>query len=331
MAQSENSKILLLGIWANRNWILGNLIRELHTRLPSNTKIWWVFSAFLKGRRVERLLSFPLPKAETYFFPFPSIFRNYSIKNSTRFVNNSIVLYTHSEPELGDLNDQATLLNQAFVTYFMNSMDAEALISHGLCPTKSRVVFFAIDNDCVFLEQESRIERSVVLASRSGPRKGLEILPNVVRALPEWNFTLLGRNWENFIAESGLDRLENFSYQKLSKESRTRVFSQNQVFLSLSNLEGGPIPLIEAINLGLIPIATDTGFARDFIKNAENGFLLSTAPTVEEVKNAILMSSKIVPKENQEVNLLTWDRFARTLLTDHLKICHQKSAYQTLK
>jgi glycosyltransferase involved in cell wall biosynthesis len=193
------------------------------------------------------------------------------------------------------------------------------------------VVFFAIDNDCVFVEQESRIERSVVLASRSGPRKGLEILPNVVRALPEWNFTLLGRNWENFIAESGLDRLENFSYQKLSKESRTRVFSQNQVFLSLSNLEGGPIPLIEAINLGLIPIATDTGFARDFIKNAENGFLLSTAPTVEEVKSAILMSSKIVPKENQAVNLLTWDRLARTLLTDHLKICHQKSVHQTLK
>lgn len=323
MSRFRNSRILLLGIWVNRNWILGNLIRELHTRLPRHTRIWWIFSAFLKGRRVEQILSFPLPKSETYFFPFPSIFRNYLARNSTRFENKSIVLYTHNEPELGDLGDQAKLLNKAFVTYFMNSRDAEVLISHGLSRDKTRVVFFGIDTECVKLGHQSRVERSVVLASRSGPRKGLELLPEVVRALPEWSFTLLGRNWENFIKDSGLKHFENFSYQELSKESRTKVFSQNQVFLSLSNLEGGPIPLIEAITLGLIPISTDTGFARDFIKDGENGFLLSTTPSVKEVKTAILNSSKIAPIESSQVNHLTWDRLAKILLTDHLEICHQ--------
>jgi glycosyltransferase involved in cell wall biosynthesis len=85
-------------------------------------------------------------------------------------------------------------------------------------------------------------------------------------------------------------------------------------------LEGGPVPLIEAMSLDLIPIATDTGFARDLIVDNENGFLLKQFPSVNEVKDAIQNSSSTSEKPSAVVKHLTWDRFSQIVLMDHREI-----------
>jgi len=160
----------------------------------------------------------------------------------------------------------------------------------------------------------SRKNNLVVLASRYGPRKGLEILPKIVRARPDLEFIALGRGWQEFIRSTSLARANNFSYTTFNKENRNRIFSEATVFISLSNLEGGPVPLIEALDMGVIPIATKTGFAPDLIREGENGYLLPLVPTVSEVLDAIqkALSTRLKVKSSG----LTWDRITSMTIQD---------------
>jgi glycosyltransferase involved in cell wall biosynthesis len=241
-------------------------------------------------------------------------------KNPERYSGKSIVFYPHREDEIGSIEHQVEILNQCFAVYFMCTLNADELVSHGLDKNKVRLVYFALDVDCIRDNKVARNLKTVVLASRYGPRKGLELLPELIREMPDWNFIALGRNWEEFIDLTGLSSLSNFSYILFDKKTRSENFSKAGVFLSLSNLEGGPVPLIEAMLLDLIPIATDTGFARDLIVDNENGFLLKQCPSVNEVKEAIQNSSSISEKPSAVVKHLTWDRFSQIVLMDHREI-----------
>jgi glycosyltransferase involved in cell wall biosynthesis len=93
-----------------------------------------------------------------------------------------------------------------------------------------------------------------------------------------------------------------------------------KIFLSLSSLEGGPIPLIESMSWNCIPIATDTGFARDFIENGKNGFILPVNPTTSEVVTAIKKSVLISIESRTSVAHLTWERISDIVWEDHQKI-----------
>lgn len=69
---------LFIGQAANYRWILGHWVRELQSRVPGKTKIWWLPISFSKNNVQNRLLKYaPLPSAKNYFFSFPTIFENY--------------------------------------------------------------------------------------------------------------------------------------------------------------------------------------------------------------------------------------------------------------
>ena len=93
--------MVLIGVWANRNWILGNWIKEVKLRHPSSFKLWWVPSIYAGKRKLEKYIRVPIPKAKAYFFSYPTIFRFYLEKRPKKFINNSVVLYPHNEPEMG--------------------------------------------------------------------------------------------------------------------------------------------------------------------------------------------------------------------------------------
>ncbi len=92
--------------------------------------------------------------------------------------------------------------------------------------------------------------------------------------------------------------------------------SENQVFLSLSSLEGGPIPLIDAMAFGMYPVATDTGFARDVILERGFGTLLQIGTSVEEVVEAITRARPNPQQSIDAVSDLTWDRIASQYIKD---------------
>jgi glycosyltransferase involved in cell wall biosynthesis len=315
----NQEKILLVGIWANRNWVLGNLLREVKDNLGDTADIWWVPSAFAGKSMIENFVFTPIPKYHTYYFSYLTVFEKYFMWNPERFKGNSIVLYTHNDEELGSLNHQVSVLEQAKQVHVMCSRDREMLIGKGLNPEKIKVVYFAIDSECIRDSSIARQEKTVILASRFSTRKGLHILPSLVDQFPDWKFIGLGRGWEKFIAGSSLSTSKNFSYAEFNKSNRNKFFSKASIFLSLSSIEGGPVPLIEAMSLGLHPVCTDTGFARDVITDNSNGILLPINPTLDQIGGGMSIAENLKSNPRDAVSHLTWRRMSDIILTCHLR------------
>lgn len=318
--------MLLIGVLANRNWILGNWLKEVKQRAPKIFSVFWLPTIFAGKRWFEKYIPRFLPKYEAYFFSYLTIFEKYLINDQSKYFNKSIVLYPHNEPELGSLVHQAQILNNTHAVYFFCSNDANALVSSGLIKSKVRLALCAVDVDCVPIKSIDRSENMVVLASRYGPRKGLEILPEIVKNRPDFNFVALGRQWESFLEISNLRNQKNFTYIELTKESRNRFFSQAKVFLSLSNLEGGPVPLIEAMSMGVYPIATATGFAPDLIDSKKSGILLPINPGITQVLSALDEAMDRAPLS--AAGNLTWDRITSMMINDLYEIAYQNNSIQ---
>lgn len=316
--------MILIGVWANRNWILGNWIKEVKLRHPSNFQLWWVPSIYAGKRKMEKYIRFPIPKAKAYFFSYPTIFRFYLEKYPKKFLNNSLVLYPHNEPEMGSVLEQVDLLNKSHKVYFYCKQDAENLSLKGLKNEKIIIANCAVDNDCVLDGKETREPKTIILASKFGPRKGGELLPGIINKLPDWNFIVMGRGWSNFLNQNDLLNAPNLKYVQFNKKNRSQYFSKAKIFLSLSNLEGGPVPLIEAMALGVIPISTSTGFAPEFIKDGINGYLLPITPDSDFIVSKIISVDKLSENPEFSVSHLTWDRIARLTYSDLLSITNEE-------
>ena len=307
--------MLLVGVWVNRNWILGNWIREVQARGKEWSSLYWLPSVLANKHWLEKFLKPPLPKVDAYFFSYLSIFERY-LEKSSHYENRSIILYTHNDPELGTSEHQVEILNRAFSVHFYCSRDAEKLVALGLKQEKVRVALCAVDVDCVRDHKILREPKTVVLASKYGSRKGLESFPELVAAMPDWKFLILGRDWEDFLAKNNLDKNPNIEYFRFSKKTRNEVMSRASVFLSLSNLEGGPVPLIEAMALGVAPVATNTGFARDVILRNDAGFIIPINESVLKIKEAITSAALLQGDISGAVSHLTWDRIAKLTFED---------------
>ena len=81
-----------------------------------------------------------------------------------------------------------------------------------------------------------------------------------------------------------------------------KYYSENKVdcFIHTSEIEGGaPVSIMEAESAGIPIIATDVGGVREMIQN--NGILLSSNPTVDEIANAIEIIINSSDKEKEEM------------------------------
>ena len=323
--KAHAKSLLLIGVWINRNWILGNWIKEVRTRNPESVRLHWTASVFAEKHFWEKFIKFPLPKYGAYFFSYPSMFESYLKSNPKKYQNRSIVNYTHNMDELGSPKHQAAILNQSHSVHFNCSADAEALVEVGLDPTKVRMIFGAVDDDCKPQVGITREPKTVLLASRYSDRKGLDVLPALVDLLPDWKFIILGRGWEDFLKNENLLDNPNIEYQFFNKEARNIAMSRATIFLSLSKLEGGPIPLIESMAMGVIPVATDTGFARDLIVQGKNGLVIPNPPTALQVRDAILMAETLTGSPQESVKHLDWDRLSDIVMSDAKEIWSVKS------
>ena len=130
----------------------------------------------------------------------------------------------------------------------------------------------------------------------------------------------MGRGWDNFLHQERLLSLPNLIYVQFNKKNRSKYFSKAKIFLSLSNLEGGPVPLIESMALGVIPISTSTGFAPEFIQDGVNGYLIPINPDPNFVVSKIISVDKLIERPEISVSNLTWDRIAKLTYSDLLEI-----------
>jgi glycosyltransferase involved in cell wall biosynthesis len=97
---------------------------------------------------------------------------------------------------------------------------------------------------------------------------------------PETKFLIAGDGAEKETLERQAEGLNiNSSVEFLGRmphEEMPNLLSQADIYVSTSLHDGTSVSLLEAMASGAFPIVTDIPSNREWIRNAENGFLIST-------------------------------------------------------
>lgn len=287
----------------NRGWVLETICQQVAARAAGPTALH--FDPGDGG---------PLPAAGCYFFSHLSLYLAH-LDELERRAARSLVCFTHPTYPRSKAASVARALDRATHVVVLASAHREALVADGVDP--SRVSTVAPGADPERFRPHRRGSGAVGFCSAFYPRKGPETVAGLVAALPGRRFVLLGRGWEQWDGFAALAGLANFEYRQSAYERYPDFYDEIDVFVSPSRLEGGPVPLLEAMMANAVPVATTTGFAPDLIDHGVNGFLCDVGAPVERFAELVEAAYDLSPEVDVRATVAhrTWDRFARTVLS----------------
>ncbi len=277
----------------SKGWILEAACREIAQRLE-------VPYAFCGDHKL-------LPWANAYFFSHYHFYLSALRVNPWLVDRHCVVWFTH--PKESDIGGEATvqaLRNATVVT--MCSKWRDFLLSLGLDAAQVKTVIGAADPD--FFQPHQRGRGKVGFCSAYYERKDPDRIFNIVQGLSQFDFVLLGRNWEQYPRFPELLRMKNFEYREANYAEYPAFYDELDVFISPSRLEGGPIPLLESMMSNVVPVASDTGFAPDVIQHGTNGFLYSTEETdIDVIGQLVHQAMQSEANVRETVLQYSWDAY----------------------
>lgn len=222
---------------------------------------------------------------------------------------NVLVWYTHPRDIPYSIDEQVVGFNKAHKVLFTCNEYRDLWLGRGVRPEKAVVILGGADPH-LFLGHERRGGNVVGLSASFYERKNPDALLEVVSRMPERDFVLVGRKWQEYSRFSELKSLRNFTYIQATYEQYPSLYRDFDVFLSMAMLEGGPIPLIEAMMENVVPVASRTGFAPDLIDHGVNGYLFPVGAGADVV--APLIDAAFSNRANIRRTVLpySWDEFA---------------------
>lgn len=169
------------------------------------------------------------------------------------------------------------------------------LIKMGLPSKKLGIVPFGIDSQVFHppdQEERLQIRRSLNVSkeafligfsarrtSDSDKRKGIrcfvQALKLVNQQLPHVATVIIGPGWQQLARELETEGIAcSLIPYHIDHEQIAKFYRTMDVFWTTARIEGGPIPLLEAMASGIPCISTPVGIALDLIKDAKNGFIV---------------------------------------------------------
>lgn len=256
----------------------------------------------------------PLPLASAYFFSHWR-FLSTSLLRGDRLPGKTLVFFTHPSCPDGTIDANAEemfVLRRADCVVSMSQMFRDALRDAGI--PDERLCTATIGADPRFFQPHARSNGAVGVCAAFYERKHPERLLNVARELPHRHFVLLGRGWRTWSRFSELQSLPNFTYDERPYTDYPSFYNGIDVLLSTAVLEGGPVPLLEAMMCNCVPVASITGIAPELIRHGDNGFLYPTDAPAHVIAEMIELAFACTSDIRSTVQHLTWDRFARQII-----------------
>lgn len=127
-------------------------------------------------------------------------------------------------------------------------------------------------------------------------------------------------------SEEGFNKIKEYAAQKLSLNRNIRFSFKGKTekgelfklydekkfdfFLNVSETEGIPVSMMEAMSYSVPVIGTNVGGVSEIVRDNKNGFLLSSYPNAEEVRGKILRFTFLNTEEKNKMRLAafnTWD------------------------
>ena len=272
---------------SHREWVLGVLSKELK-------KNFAVFDAkivqFPQSRRDIRS-----PRGVVYF---PHSEANVFLHHDLAFIaldrgwlreeNLNVLIFTHLT---GDKSRISALRKYFKIILVNNSETKQLLCDEGFDKDLIHVMQNPIDP--IFHKDSIGInkERDVVFVSNYTARKRPDLIVEVIRQHQNLTFTLIGRGWGNSPELKKISHLSNFEYHEFNFSTYFDVLSRHKVFCSLSDLEGGPVPLLESLVAGLNVVVTDTGSSRDLVPKTQNSRIIPINPDLEMLGRSLVVAT----------------------------------------
>tara|TARA_B100000315_G_scaffold179848_1_gene168676 strand:- start:3117 stop:4163 length:1047 start_codon:yes stop_codon:yes gene_type:complete len=285
-----------------RGWILEGICNEI---VP-----------YFQGKHIFYYGNGPFPKARNYFFPYYHLYISALKRNPILFRRNSVLLYTH--PKIFPQHSQKEIvfaMNRCQKIVIMNSHIQESLVQIGIKKELLKVVLGAADSEIFPTHQ--RAGNVVGLCSAYYKRKNPELIVEVIKQMPHCHFLLIGKDWEKYERFVEIKDLDNFEYIQIPYKDYPKQFSRMNVFFSPSFVEGGPIPLIEAMMSNVYPVASNTGFAEDLIDDDKNGIIFD--PMNNNIDEIIYFIDKGLTQTNKDIRTTvlkyTWQKYASELFS----------------
>ncbi len=262
-----------------------------------------------------------LPDSRAYFFSHHSFFGRCLRSYPFLWGRPLLLFYTH--PREGQDNKRRELIHainrcEAARVVCMNSQGVRDFVREGLMPEKVTWVLAGADPD--FFQPHERNHGAVGLSTAFYPRKSPDLILEIIRSMPHRKFILLGpasddeasahRRWNQFKYFDELIALPNLTYIEAPYADYPKYYAQMDVLLSPSKVEGGPIPLIEAMMGNIVPVASRTGFAPDIIRHGENGYLFDVDSSPEVICEVIEKAFRFPGDIRVTAAHLTWKRFS---------------------
>lgn len=298
----------------HKTWVQGGVFRDLrasgaetfvkfplYLEPPNSTLriLLWVFKCLVISCH-SRVLFSSLTPLENYV-RFPRLRTGQKLG----------LWFTHKD---GNFNRSEIRALRRTSSIFLHSKRESRKIS-SVCSTKQIVMLAAIETSK--FPRKVRIGRRIVWAGTPSERKNPQMLLSIAQKLPKEKFLLIGKGWEESSLASRLGACNNIEYREFRGALSTEDLDGCDLFLMTSSVEGGPMPLMETLAAGLIPIATDTGFVREIFKEAEVPEFLIVPATVSHFAEAVMTARKLSAsgfKPNREKILaLDFPRLVRIL------------------
>ena len=119
----------------------------------------------------------------------------------------------------------------------------------------------------------------------------IRAIPMVLKEEPNTKFLIAGEGSEKEVLEREARDLNIHSYLKflgrVPHEEMPNLLAKANIYVSTSLYDGTSVSLLEALASGAFPVVTDIPSNREWITNAENGFLVPTG-------NEYILARKIV-------------------------------------
>ncbi|MEC4987097.1 MAG: glycosyltransferase, partial [Oscillatoria sp. PMC 1076.18] len=279
----------------NRGWILDGICQEI--------------AKFVEGNFC--FVYYPtddIPLAEVYYLAHHSLVGKCLKQYPYIRYSQLLTWYTHPKntEQLEERVVQA--LNNCTKIICASPQNVQFLIDNRVQADKVTSVLGGADP--AFFPPHQRENKAVGFCTAYYSRKNPELILGIVKAMPHRQFILLGRNWEKYEKFTELRDLPNFEYVEVPYTDYPQYYAQMDVFVSPAKLEGGPIPLLEAMMCNIVPVASKTGFAPNLITQGENGFLFDVDSSVEVVCDLIEQAYQLETDIRETVIHLSWENFS---------------------
>lgn len=244
---------------SHKHWVQGGVfgdLREVSNEFfhkprflpPPNSPInivFWIYQCFLISMRGKILFSSITPLINYTKFPL-------------RFRNQSIALwFTHSDHEFDNLENKSI---RSCKIIFIHSLDNAPQFKN-LINVKIVPILAAIKPER--FPRMAEIGNKVLWVGTCVERKRPDLFLNIVELNPTIQFRLIGKGWENSNYWKRVVDLPNLEYIEFAGPLSSNLIDGCSIYLMTSQIEGGPMPLIESLAAGLYPICTNTGFVTD--------------------------------------------------------------------